>query len=234
MALREPLVSVVMPSLDQSRFIEAAIQSVLTQSYPHLELIVADGGSTDGTLDILRELAEADTRLHWSSQPDTGPASALNRALGHVRGTIVGWLNSDDLYTPGAIARSLAAFDANPDWIMVYGQGEHIDEKTVPLDCYPTQPPEGPIERFAEGCFICQPTVYFKKAMYTLLGGFDSELKAAFDLDYWMRAFSAFPGRIGFLDVLQAQSRLHENCITRRAQDVVSVESTSVVSRNLA
>jgi glycosyltransferase involved in cell wall biosynthesis len=105
----QPLVSVVMPSLNQAEFIVSAVQSVLSQSYGHLELIVADGGSTDGTLALLQQQQGLDSRLRWMSEPDTGPADALNKALRRARGTIVGWLNSDDLYAEGAIDRAVQA-----------------------------------------------------------------------------------------------------------------------------
>ena len=228
-----PLVSVVMPSLGQRRFIGAAIDSVLDQDHTTIELIVADGGSTDGTIDLLRERAAADPRLRWFSEKDNGPAQALNRALTRVRGTIVGWLNSDDLYMPGAVGRAVAAFAEHRDWIMVYGHGRHVDADGGDLGTYPTSPPNGPIERFANGCFICQPTVFFKRVMYTLLHDLDEGLGASFDFDYWLRAFSAFPERIGFVDAVQAASRLHDDCITVKMRRRVAVEGVKVVARHL-
>jgi glycosyltransferase involved in cell wall biosynthesis len=227
-----PLVSVVMPSLDQRRFIAAAIDSVLGQDHTTIELIVADGASTDGTVEYLAERSAADPRLRWSSQKDGGPAEALDRALAQVRGTIVGWLNSDDLYAPGAVSRAVAAFAAHPDWIMHYGNGRHVDAEGGDLGPYPTLPPEGPIERFSNGCFICQPTVFFKKTMYVLLGDLDRNLRAAFDYDYWVRAFAAFPGRIGFVDAVQAMSRLHDECITVKMRRRVATEAVKVVARH--
>ena len=226
-------VSVVMPSLDQRRFLAAAIDSVLGQDHAALELIVADGGSTDGTVAYLAERAAEDERLRWFSEPDTGPAQALNRALARTRGTIVGWLNSDDLYAAGALSRAVAAFSAHPDWIMVYGEGRHVDASGDVIGAYPTRPPAEPIERFADGCFICQPTVFFKKTMHILLGDLDEELGAAFDFDYWLRAFRHFPGRIGFVEAVQAMSRLHDDCITMKMRRRVAVEAVRVVARHL-
>ncbi len=92
-----PLVSIVMPSFNQAAFIPAAVESVLSQSYPELELIIADGGSTDGTIEWLKQKCLSDTRLRFFSETDSGPADALNKALKKTRGTIIGWLNSDDL-----------------------------------------------------------------------------------------------------------------------------------------
>ena len=105
-----PLVSIVMPSLNQGQYIEAAVMSVLEQSWRRLELVVQDGGSSDETLAILQRISGQDSRLKYSSSPDSGPAQALNRALAKTKGTIIGWLNADDLYTPGALERATDYF----------------------------------------------------------------------------------------------------------------------------
>ena len=227
-----PLVSVVMPSLNQREFIEEAINSVLVQGYPEVELIIADGGSTDGTLDLLRGRCKVDPLLRWFSRKDSGPAEAINNALAEVRGTIIGWLNSDDLYTPGAIERAVALLESKSNYIMVYGHGQHVDEQGAVLGRYPTQLPTVSTKTFVDGCFICQPTVFFKRSMLMMLGKLDQDLKAAFDFDYWVRAFLAFPERIGFVDAVQASSRLHESCITMRMRHRIAVEGMKVVARH--
>ncbi len=229
----QPLVSIVMPSLNQAAFIEAAIDSVLQQDYPHIELIVSDGGSTDGTLEILRRKQAADPRLQWNSEEDSGPADALNKGFAKVRGTIIGWLNSDDLYTEGAISRAVGSLNAAPDSLMTYGHGQHIDGSGAFISDYPTLPPDTPVEKFADGCFICQPTVFFKRSMRVILGELDTRLKAPFDFDYWLRAFLSFPGRIQFVDKVQAYSRLHDSCITQRMRRTVAVEGMQVIARHL-
>jgi glycosyltransferase involved in cell wall biosynthesis len=228
-----PLVSVVMPSLNQARFLDAAIASVLEQDYPHLELIVADGGSTDGSMPVLERWQAKDARLRWFSRPDRGPAHALNDALAQVRGLVVGWLNSDDLYAPGAIARALAVLWASPDCLLAYGRGWHVDGEGALLDEYPTLPPATPVERFADGCFICQPTVFFKRSLHVLLGPLDESLQTAFDFEYWLRAFLAFPERISFVDAVQAYSRLHADCITLRLRRKVAMEGMRVLAQHL-
>lgn len=229
-----PLVSVVMPTLNQFNFITTAIDSVLGQDYPNIELIVADGGSVDGTVDFLIFKQAEDQRLRWFSEPDTGPAEAINKALRLARGTVIGWLNSDDLYTFGAVTRATNVLMARPDCLMLYGHGEHIDEQGTVIDWYPTLPPETSIDEFADGCFICQPTVFFKRSMIILLGSLDESLKTAFDFDYWLRAFTKLPGRIGFVDAVQAYSRLHEDCITLRMRRTVALEGIQVLARHLS
>lgn len=228
-----PLVSVVMPSFDQKDFISRSIESVLGQSHTNLELIISDGGSTDGTVELLNEYAKRDSRIRWTSEPDNGPADAINKALSKTRGTLIGWLNSDDLYTSDAISRAVATFSQTTDAIMVYGEGLHINANDEVIDRYPTHPPETGIQGFREGCFICQPTVFFKKTMHRLLGPLDEGFKASFDFDYWLRAFKAFPGRIEMVDEVQALSRLHDACITKNERERVAVEGIRVLSRHL-
>lgn len=227
------LVSVVMPSLNQAGFIERAIRSVLTHDVP-VELIVMDGGSTDGTQSLLGRLAQdAGERLRWVSEADRGPAHAVNKAMSLARGDVIGWLNSDDVYTPGAIERAVQALEANPQWMAVYGHAQHIDEGDRVIDSYPTHRPDASIKRFAEGCFICQPTVFLRKATLLELGKLDENLKAAFDFEWWLRLFAHHPGRTGFVDAVQAQSRLHGACITFDQRETVFRESMQLISSYL-
>jgi glycosyltransferase involved in cell wall biosynthesis len=229
-----PLVSVVMPSFNQAAFIGDAMASVLGQSYSRLELLVQDGGSSDGTLDILRRLASVDQRLRWVSASDAGAADAVNRAILRARGTVIGWLNSDDLYVPGAVQRAVAALHAHPAWLAVYGHGMHVDEAGDPLGAYPTRPlPQACVEDFLDGCFICQPTLFFRRSLYCLLGPLDADLRTAFDFEYWLRLFSLVPERIGFIDTVQAHSRLHPRAITGRMRRQVALEGMRVLSRHL-
>ena len=228
-----PRLSIVMPSLNQARFIEAAIDSVLGQDVEAVELIVADGGSSDGTQALLAAWAARDARLRWRAEPDDGPAQAVNKALSQVRGTLVGWLNADDLYLPGALARTLAAFDAAPQHLLIYGHGRHVDEAGQPLEPYPTLPPDTPLAHFAQGCFLCQPTVFFRRTLLVLLGKLDEKLRCSFDFDYWLRVFKAFPDRIGFIDALQASTRLHADCITLKQRRQVALEGVQILHRHL-
>lgn len=228
-----PLVSIVMPSFNQAEFIERSVDSVFSQSYSNVELIIADGGSTDGTADILHRLSADNPALHFQSARDNGPADALNSALRQVRGELVGWLNSDDLYMAGAIERAVHAFAVHPDWILCYGHGEHVDTRDRPIGPYPTGMPHLGIVGFAQGCFICQPTVFFKAALYRLLGPLDESLKTSFDYDYWLRAFRMFPERIGFISAVQAQSRLHDGCITVNMRRTVAVEGIRLSHEHL-
>lgn len=227
-----PLVSIVMPSYRNADFVEDAIESVLIQSGIRLELIVQDGASNDGTVDILRQLAAGDRRIDWRSEHDTGPAQAINRALARSRGTIIGWLNSDDLYAADAVRRAVEAL-SSPSILMVYGHGELIDEYGQNASPYLTLKPEAGLQAFHGGCYICQPTVFFKRTMYRILGPLDETQKASFDFEYWLRAFSRFPERIDFVDAIQARSRLHGRCITNRQRRTIAREGISLTAKFL-
>ena len=132
------MLSIIMPSYNQARFIDESIESVFRQSVPFdVELIISDGGSRDGTIEVLK--AARYPNLRWVSEADNGPADALNKALAKTRGTIIGWLNSDDLYMDGTFSRVYEYFETNPQSIMVYGHGEHTDVTGKPTGRYPTQ-----------------------------------------------------------------------------------------------
>jgi hypothetical protein len=234
---RRPSLSIVMPTRNQAEFLPAAVDSVLMQAEglaADLELVVADGVSNDGTQALLAELeARHPGRIRWCSEPDSGPADAVNKAVSRARGDIVGWLNSDDLYVRGAAARAMAAFAATPDLVMVYGEGDHVDLDGRHLGRYPTRRPDTPLSALADGCWICQPTAFFRREAFDAIGGLDRGLRTAFDYEFWLRLFKAYPGRVGHVDALQALSRLHEGGITLRMREQVAMEGLEVVHRHL-
>jgi len=118
-------VSIITPSFNQARFIEDAIRSVLGQTYPNIEHIVVDGGSTDGTLDILKRYGD---RIRWISEPDEGQGDAVNKGLAMASGDIIGWLNSDDFYFDRDVfSHVVRLFNANPDVDLVYGGLAYVD-----------------------------------------------------------------------------------------------------------
>lgn len=229
-----PAVSVVMPSMNQAAFLEEAVRSVLEQPGPPTELVVMDGGSDDGSQALLANLAEAfPGRLRWASGPDGGPAEAVNEAVRRARAPILGWLNSDDLYAPGAVARAFEHLQSHPERVMAYGHGEHVDAEGSFIERYPTLPPSTPLGAWVDGCHICQPTAFFRRDAFLALGGLDTGLRASFDYELWLRMFKAHPHGIGFIDSVQARSRLHAGGITVRFRERVAFEGMQVIRRHL-
>lgn len=228
---RSGCVSVLMPCRNALPFLQAAVQSVIEQP-ECLELLVADGGSTDGSLELLESLASGDPRVRIVSRADRGPAAALNQAFNQARGTLIGWLNADDLYPSGSLARAVAALRSHKDWLMVYGEGQEFDERTGETRPYPTLPATAGLDGFRSHCFICQPSVLFRRSMAVMLGPFDERLRTAFDFDYWLRAFAAFPERIGYLPELQGLTRLHGGTITSLQRADVALEATQLLARS--
>lgn len=227
-----PLVSIVTPSLNQGEFLPRCLWSVSAQDYPLVEHRVVDGGSTDQTLSILARASYPHPKsLRFSSAPDGGQAAAVNTGLRDVRGLILGWLNSDDMYLPGALSRVAAHFAANPDHVMVYGEAIWIDAADRPIGRYPVQPPEA-FSAFRDGCFLCQPAVFFRAALVETIGFLDQALVTSMDYDYWIRAFRAFPGRIGYIPHALAASRIHVGCKTVAMRRRVHLEGMEVVGRH--
>jgi glycosyltransferase involved in cell wall biosynthesis len=183
-----PTISIVTPSYQHATFIEATITSVLGQDYPALEYLVADGGSTDGTIEILRKYQ---SRLDWFSEPDHGQTDAINKGFRRTSGEILGWLNSDDEYAPGALKTAGEFFAANPDVGLLYGDANFIDARGKTLaPCAHIEPFDR--RRLLNYCdFIVQPAAFFRRSLFQAVGGLDDSLHWAMDYDFWLKASAA-------------------------------------------
>ncbi|MCQ6274863.1 glycosyltransferase [Bacillus sp. V3B] len=180
-----PLVSVITPSFNQGRFIRETIESVLTQSYKNLEHIVIDGGSTDGTLQILKEYEQRDPRFRFVSKPDNGQSHAINKGLKMAKGKIIGWLNSDDTYLPKAVSHAVEAFTNHPNWKMVYGNAYYTNKNNERLRPFIAKPVQ--LKELFNSCPICQPSVFIQKETLDEIGGIDESLDFCMDYDLWIR-----------------------------------------------
>ena len=198
-------VSIVTPSYQQGQFIERTLQSVASQSAPDFEIehVVFDGGSSDNTVEILKRFSPA---VRWESKKDNGQTDAVNQGIRATDGEIIGWLNSDDIYCPGAIACVVAYFKANPEVDVVYGMADHIDLEDHAFESYPSEPWD--FDRLQETCFICQPALFFRRRVVEQYGVLDESLNYCMDYEYWLRLGKAGVS-FGYLEEKLAGSRLY-------------------------
>jgi hypothetical protein len=191
---RSPRVSVITPSYNQARFLERTIRSVTDQGYANLEYIVIDGGSTDGSVDIIRRYA--DRLAFWVSESDGGQANAVNKGMARVTGDVVGWVNSDDFYYPGAIHAAVDAFAADPTLGFVYGRGVRVDEHDRVIDSFAFTRPFD-VNTLAYGVdYILQPTVFMRRGALAAVDPIDPTLQWTLDWDLWIRLGRKFPARL--------------------------------------
>ena len=179
-----PTISIVTPSFAQGRFIERTVHSVLEQNYPALEYFVQDGGSTDETLEILRRY---DARLSgWASEPDEGQADAINRAFSRTSGELMGWLNSDDMLLPGALAYVAGYMTAHPEVDVVYGNRVIVDESDGQIGLWILPRHDDRVLTFVD--FVPQETLFWRRSIWEAVGGrVDPAFGYALDWDLLLR-----------------------------------------------
>lgn len=183
-AAKLPKISVVVPSYNQGRFLEATLLSLLEQHYPALELIVVDGGSTDDSVDILRRHAHRLT--WWVSEPDAGQSAAINKGFAHSSGEIMAWLNSDDLCAPGALARVAGHFLKHPQTQAVYGDRVVIDAAGLEIGRWILPRHSRRVLRWAD--FVPQESLFWRREAWEKAGGkLDESLRFAMDWDFLLR-----------------------------------------------
>ncbi len=181
--MAKPLVSIVTPSYNQATYLEHTIRSVLGQDYPHVEYIVVDGGSTDGSVEIIRRYE--DRLAWWVSEPDAGQADAINKGLARAQGEIVAWLNSDDLYRPDAVREAVQALQAHPEAGLAFANATSIDAQGRPLNDM-TFGAWGLADLLAFR-IICQPAVFMRRAVFEQAGGLSTEYHFLLDHHLWIR-----------------------------------------------
>jgi len=189
--MSDPTVSIITPSFNHGPYIEATIRSVLEQDYPRLQYMVVDGGSTDQTLQILKKYESsqaADERFRWISGPDHGQADAINKGFSLNPGEILGWLNSDDTYAPGAISAVARFFAEHPEADLVYGDADFIDASgSLIARCAHVEPfDRRRLLHYSD--FLAQPAVFFRRKLFEAVGGLDTSLNWTMDYDLWLKA----------------------------------------------
>jgi glycosyltransferase involved in cell wall biosynthesis len=199
-----PLVGVAMPSLNQGRYIGEAIASVLTQSYPNIELWVIDGGSGDETLEVVRSFA-ADQRLRWLSERDRGQSDAINKGWARCHGQILAWLNADDTYLPGAVATQVQALLADQGAAAVYGDARYTAADGRPLGLIAGRP-YTPLAVLRLEIPV-QPTVFLRREVVASVGPLSLARRYSMDTDYWARVIRRAPLRQSRAEI--ATYRLH-------------------------
>ncbi len=197
-----PLVSIVTPSFNQGRFIRQAIDSVLAQTYPHIEHWVVDAGSTDETLEILRSYGD---RITWTSGPDDGQSDAINKGFAATRGEILAWLNTDDVYSPDAIERAVDELVRHPEAGLVYGRGVILDESGGETGPFVGLEPFNLWRLLYMLDYILQPATFFRRSAVDAVGDLDRDLHYAMDWDLWLRL--AAHSEVRFVDHVLAGSR---------------------------
>jgi GT2 family glycosyltransferase len=177
------LVSIITPSYNQSTYLEQTMLSVLEQDYPHVEYLVVDGGSNDGSVEIIKK--HADRLAFWVSEKDAGQADAINHGLAHARGEIVAWLNSDDYYLPGTIGAAVRTFNENPEAVMVYGNMFAVDEQGQGINRLNYR--QLTLEDLLCFQIIGQPAVFMRRSALERSGGLAPEFHCLLDHHLWIR-----------------------------------------------
>jgi glycosyltransferase involved in cell wall biosynthesis len=211
--IKLPRITVVTPSFNQDKYLEQTISSVLGQNYPNLEYIVIDGGSTDGSVEIIQKFQ--DGIAYWVSEKDRGQSHAINKGLERATGDIIAYLNSDDYYLEGALACVAEHFICHPEVDLFHGRCRVVDERGASIGVR-----SGSITRYDEILDLwdvwwnkrnfVQPEVFWTKRITDKIGPFREDLYWVMDYEYWLRILRA-AGEVSFIDAELAAFRLQPN-----------------------
>jgi glycosyltransferase involved in cell wall biosynthesis len=203
---KQPLISIVTPSYNQAPFLEKTIRSVLEQDYPNLEYLIADGGSTDGSVEIIQKFSHK--LAWWVSEKDSGQAEAINKGLHRARGEFVAWVNSDDFYEPGAVAEAVTALQQNPDVAFVFGKVKVVDPSQRVLNNLSYG--DWSLRDLMAFRIIGQPAVFIRKSVLDQVGLLDTSFHFLLDHQLWLRLAQA--SGMKYVPLRWAVAHYHEDC----------------------
>ncbi len=221
-----PKISIVTPSFNQARFLERTLRSVLSQEYPNLEYIVIDGGSTDGSVEILRRYG--DRLAYWVSEPDGGQSNALNKGFARATGEVLGWLNSDDVYCPGALWQAGRRFAEERALEVLYGGLYLIDAEDGLLDAHWA----GPCDvryTFHVGLDIHQQALFWRRSLHERIGPIDETMHFSMDVDLIVRLL--LEGRTGRTRDFLGSFRVHDEAKTATIEALSKAENRIIHER---
>jgi glycosyltransferase involved in cell wall biosynthesis len=208
------LVSIVTPSYNQAPYLEETIRSVLAQDYPQIEYMIVDGGSTDGTIELIKKYEGK--LAWWVSEKDKGQTDAINKGFARAKGEILAWLNSDDTYAPGAVAAAVKYLQEHPEVGMVYGDCNFINETGRVIGKFNSAQTNYRLLRQGYA-HIPQQTMFFRTELWRQVGPLDPSFYFAMDYDLWTRL--AARTEIKYVPQTWANFRLHISGKTLLADD---------------
>jgi glycosyltransferase involved in cell wall biosynthesis len=207
-------VSIITPSFNQVDYLESTIQSVLNQTYPHIEYFIIDGGSTDGSVEIIKSYQ--DQLAGWISEPDQGQTDAINKGFAMASGDVIAWLNSDDTYESYAVEQAVAYLKDHPQVGLVYGDAHYIDKNGDVIGEFPAA--QTSLDQLRRGyVHIPQQAAFFRKSLWEKVGPLDPNFFFAMDYDLWVRL--AGLSDIHYIKRTWANFRLHQDAKTISADD---------------
>ena len=223
-----PKISVIMPSYNQARFLEQSILSVLNQGYPNLEFFVLDGGSDDGSVDIIKKYESEIT--FWRSGPDDGQAAAINEGLKLATGDWVGFQNSDDLYFPGTLNEVVEISRSCPEIDIIHGNLVFLDDDGIVFNVLHTVRGRRWLHYFL-GQHLFNQTVFWKRDIMERIGYLNANIKFAFDYEYFIRLLEESP-KVKYVPKYLGGFRQHSVSKTATIYDICARESKAIMIRH--
>ncbi len=220
-----PRVTIVTPSLNQAAFLERTILSVLNQGYPNLEYLVIDGGSTDGSREIIKKYEKH--LSYWVSEPDEGQSQAINKGLRRATGEWVAFQNSDDVFLPGAFKAFAEAFEKNPDAEALYGDILLIDSEDQVEEVWLTAPTRFWLQVAFPGQ-VHNQALFWRRSLLDRIGFLREDLHFCFDYEYFLRIL-AFTSKVRHIDRYLGAFRRHAAAKTSTIPQVAREETAKVI-----